>query len=438
MVYVRGHPEDFNTWQQMGALGWGYDDVLPYFKKAQGFVGATPDDAFRGASGPLRVTDGVMTNPLYQAFLRAAEQAGHSLRDDLNDDQQEGFGPLPMTVADGIRASTGEVYLWPVRRRRNLTVLTGRQVAKIRFDENKKANGVELVGSESPVGARREVILCAGAIQSPHLLQLSGVGPGDLLQRLGIDVIADRGSVGANLMDHLEVYVQHACTQPVSLLRHLGPVGRVRLGLQWLLRRDGLGATNHFEAGGFIRSHERVAYPDIQFHFLPMAMTYDGRVQATEHGYQVHVGPMRSASRGHVHLRDAQPLRAPSIDFNYMAHDQDWLEFRAAIRAAREIFAQDAFGPLQGPELQPGPAQVSDDDLDDFVRANAESAYHPCGTCRMGSDAEAVVDPEGRVQGVAGLRVVDASIFPQITNGNLNAPTIMAAEKLADAILQEP
>lgn len=434
MVYVRGNAQDYDNWEQLGARGWGYEQVLPYFKRAQTFVGAVDDGGTRGTEGPLRVTNGPLTNPLYGAFLQAAQEAGFDRREDLNDGDQEGFGPLPMTVASGVRASSAQAYLEPVRGRSNLTVLTGRHVARVEFGAAREAVGVQLTDGQS-IGAQCEVVLCAGAIQSPQLLQLSGVGPADLLQSLGIAQVADRAEVGRNLMDHLEVYVQQACSQPVSLLQHLGVLGRVKVGLRWLANRSGPGASNQFEAGGFVRSHPQAAYPDIQFHFLPMAMTYDGKVQATQHGYQAHVGPMLSHSRGSVVLRDRDPLSAPIVDFNYMAHEDDWRGFRAAIRCARDIFAQSAFDPYRGEELKPGAHIVSDDELDEFVRAHAESAYHPCGTCRMGSDEQAVVDPSGRVNGVSRLRVIDASIFPRLINCNINAPTIMVAEKLADAVM---
>ncbi len=432
MVYVRGHPADFDRWQQMGADGWGYEQVLPYFKRAQHFEGLQQVGAWRGHDGPLRVTNGPLNNPLYQRFLCAAAEAGYALREDLNDSYQEGFGALPMTVDRGVRASAAQAYLHPARSRTNLTVVTGHHACRVLFDAG-RAVGVETWHR----GQRQrwwadEIVISAGAINSPQLLMLSGIGPAAELAPLGIDVRVDLPGVGKNLMDHLEVYVQQACTQPLSLYKDLTLSGRLRIGAQWLLTRTGLGATNHFEAGGFIRSDMQQPYPDIQFHFLPAAMQYDGSARAAQHGYQAHVGPMLSSSRGSVALTSADPRAAPQIRFNYMSDAHDWRVFRAAIRAARQIFAQPAFDDVRGVELRPGDDQQSDTELDAFIRSHAESAYHPCGTCRMGNDPLAVVDNAGRVGGVAGLRVVDASIFPHITNGNLNAPVIMAAEKIAD------
>ncbi len=436
MVYVRGNPGDFERWQQMGARGWGYEDVLPFFKQAQRFQGLNEPDPYRGHEGPLCVTDGALNNPLYRMFLEGAQQAGYPLRADLNDAEQEGFGPLPMTVANGVRASAAQAYLRPVYQRDNLRIVCDALTARLLFE------GTRAIGAEAVLGKRVErffadqVIVCAGAINSPQLLMLSGVGPADELSALGIPAIHDLPGVGKNLMDHLEIYVQQACTRPISLYKDLTLLGRARIGLQWLINRKGLGATNHFEAGGFIRSSDEQAYPDIQFHFLPAAMQYDGSARAQLHGFQAHVGPMLSSSRGEVTLTSTDPRHHPRIQFNYMSNAADWRVFRAAIRAAREIFAQAAFDPVRGVELRPGADAQTDAQLDTFIRAHAESAYHPCGTCRMGEDANAVVDANGRVHGLQGLRVVDASIFPHITNGNLNAPVIMAAEKIAAAILE--
>jgi len=438
MVYVRGHPADFDRWQQMGARGWGYADVLPYFKRAQTFRGLDEADEFRGHEGPLTVTDGSLNNPLYQRFLKAAGQAGYPLRSDLNDAEQEGFGPLPMTVANGVRASAAQAYLHPVLQRHNLTVICNALAARLLCDKQ-RAIGVEvLIRGRTRQLYANQVILCGGAINSPQLLMLSGIGPADELAAHNIAVRVDLPGVGKNLMDHLEVYVQQACTQPISLYKDLSLLGRAKIGAEWLLRRSGLGATNHFEAGGFIRSQPQQPYPDIQFHFLPAAMQYDGSARAQLHGYQAHVGPMLSASRGEVTLAGTDPRQPPRIRFNYMSHAQDWEVFRAAIRAARDIFAQPAFDDVRGDEIRPGARLQSDSELDEFIRQHAESAYHPCGTCRMGEDPDAVVDSTGKVHGMEGLRVVDACIFPHITNGNLNAPVIMAAEKIADSIQALP
>lgn len=430
MVYVRGHPNDFDRWEALGAAGWSYTSVLPYFRKAQRFVGE--QNPFRGTDGPLAVTDGAMKNPLYRRFLTAAEQAGFALRDDLNDDVQEGFGPLPMTVDGGVRASTSHAYLKPVRARPNLNIVTHAFARRLTF-EGQRVSGAEIDvrGSEKRFQAG-QVIVCGGAINSPTLLMHSGLGSASALEALGIKVVTDLPGVGENLMDHLEIYVQQACSQPISLYKNLGLLGRARIGAQWLLARSGLGATNHFEAGGFIRSARDKPQPDIQFHFLPAAMQYDGSANARQHGFQAHVGPMLSSSRGSVRLTSGDPKDPPSIRFNYMAESEDWRVFRRAIRTARTIFAQPAFDELRGPELRPGADTESDAALDSFIREHAESAYHPCGTCRMGEGPDSVVNSRGEVHGIGGLRVIDASIFPHITNGNLNAPTIMVAEKLAD------
>jgi len=435
MVYVRGNPADFNRWGAMGATGWNFETALPYFKKSQNFCGSENPNVYQGTDGPLTVTQPKLANPLYQTFLSAAEQAGHTLLPDLNSPVQEGFGALPMTVAQGVRASTARAYLAPAKARPNLKVKTHALAAELIL-ENGRAKGVQVIvkGQVNKYYAD-EIILCGGAINSPQLLMLSGIGPTDVLDQAGVKTKHELTGVGKNLMDHLEVYVQQSCTQPISLYKDLGLIGRGLIGIRWLYNQTGLGATNHFEAGGFIKSTTSLPYPDIQFHFLPAAMQYDGSAKAQGHGYQAHVGPMLSKSRGQISLYDNNPTSHPRIKFNYMSEPEDWQVFRQAIRAAREIFNQPAFDDLRGPEIRPGEAIQSDGALDDFIRAHAESAYHPCGTCKMGTDDAAVVDPQGRVHGVQGLRVVDASIFPHITNGNLNAPTIMVAERMADIFL---
>jgi choline dehydrogenase len=435
LVYVRGHPLDFDRWEEEGAKGWGYRNVLPYFRRAESFRGGA--DAWRGGEGRLATARGVSRNPLYAAFIEAGREAGYAVSRDLNGERQEGFGALDMTVRDGVRASAANAYLRPAMKRRNLSVLTHALATRIAFD-GRRADGVHYrrQGREHKASARREVILCGGAINSPQLLKLSGVGPAAELRGFGIDVVADRAGVGENLQDHLEFTVQVASTEPITLYRHTGLVRRALIGAEWIMRGRGLGASNHFEAGGFIRSRAGICYPDIQFHFLPMAVAYDGSTLAREHGFQAHVGPMRSKSRGWLRLKSPNPEAPPLIKFNYMSHPDDWIEMRACVRLAREIFAQRAFDPYRGREIQPGADCVSDEAIDAFLREKVDSAYHPSCSCKMGSSADlsAVVDPETRVIGVEGLRLVDSSIMPSITNGNLNAPTIMLAEKAADMI----
>ena len=436
LVYVRGHPLDFERWEEEGAKGWSYRDVLPYFRRAESFAGGA--DAWRGDGGPLATAQGRKLNPLYEAFIEAGREAGYAVSSDLNGERQEGFGPLDMTVRDGVRASTANAYLRPSMKRPNLKVVTHALASRVAFD-GRRAVGVHYRrdGVKLKAGARREVILCGGPINSPQLLKLSGVGPAAELGAFGIDVVANRPGVGENLQDHLEFTFQVASKQPITLFSHTGFIRRALIGAEWLLRGKGLGASNHFEAGGFIRSRAGVRYPDIQFHFLPMAVAYDGSTLAREHGFQAHVGPMRSKSRGWVRLKSPDPAEPPMIQFNYMSHSEDWTEMRSCVRLTREIFAQAAFDPYRGREIQPGTKCVSDEAIDAFVRERVDSAYHPSCTCKMGSPADplAVVDPQTRVIGVEGLRVVDSSIMPSITNGNLNAPTIMIGEKAADMIL---
>ncbi|KUF12232.1 choline dehydrogenase [Pseudoponticoccus marisrubri] len=438
MIYVRGHALDFDHWRDSGAMGWGHADVLPYFRRMECWdpAGQGGDPSWRGTDGPLHVTRGPRDNPLVRAFVQAGQQAGYPVTEDYNGAQQEGFGPYDMTVHKGARWSAAKAYLRPAQAlgARVLRGLAGR----ILFTEG-RATGVELTrrGHIETVEATREVILSAGAINSPKLLMLSGIGPARDLAALGIAPRVDLPGVGGNLQDHLELYIQMAATKPVSLARYWNPLGKAYVGLRWALTRTGPGASNQFESAGFIRSRAGVPYPDIQFHFLPIAVRYDGKVAAAGHGFQAHVGPMRSPSRGQVRLRSADPAAPPRIRFNYMSAPEDWADFRTCIRLTREIFGQEAFAPFRGAEIQPGADAVSDAALDDVIRDHVESAYHPCGTCRMGAvdDTDTVVDPQGRVIGVAGLRVADASVFPRITNGNLNAPAIMVGEKTADHVL---
>jgi len=435
MAYVRGHARDYDRWAQSGLRGWDYAHVLPYFKRAE--TRAQGGDDYRGDDGPLHVATGACRNPLYRAFIEAGRQAGYPLTADMNGYQQEGFGPMDMTVRAGRRWSVTRGYLDPAGRRPNLTVRTGALTQRVRF-EGTRAVGVDYLKGRRVVeaGAEREVIVAGGAINSPQLLMLSGIGDADHLRPLDIPLVAHLPGVGANLQDHLEIYVQHACTQPISLYESQKPWNKLRIGLEWILFKRGLGATSHFEAGGFIRSRPGVEHPDLQYHFLPIAMNYDGSNPQQTHGFQAHVGPMRPTSVGRVRLRSADPREPPSILFNYMATEGDRQEIRAAVRLTRELFAQKAFDPYLGPELAPGPEVETDAEIDAFVRAKAESAYHPSCSCKMGpeTDPSAVVDGECRVHGVEGLRVVDASVMPSIVSGNLNSPTIMLAEKAADLI----
>lgn len=438
MVFVRGHACDYDNWQQMGAKGWAYRDVLPYFKRMETWHGGNGKESeWRGTSGPLHVTRGPRKNPLYHAFVEAGKQAGFPLTEDYNGQQQEGFGPMEQTVWKGRRWSTANAYLKPALKRPNCR-LRRCFVTRVLF-EGKKAVAVEAIenGQKVRFVARRDIIISASSINSPKILLLSGIGPAADLQAMGINVIADRQGVGANLQDHLEIYFQQACLQPITLYSHFNLWGKAMVGAQWLFTKTGMGATNHFESAGFIRSQAGVDYPDIQYHFLPIMVRYDGKAPAEGHGFQMHVGPMRSPSRGTIKLASPDPTIAPLIDFNYMAHEKDWQDFRRCIRVTREIIRQQAFAPYAGKEVQPGDRYQSDDELNDFIREHAESAYHPCGTVRMGQahDAMSVVDPECRVIGVENLRVVDSSIFPQVTNGNLNAPSIMVGEKASDYIL---
>ncbi len=439
LVYVRGNAQDYERWEAEGASGWNYSAVLPYFRRAE--TRAEGGNEYRGDSGPLQTRYGSLKNPLHAAWLTAGSEAGYPQTADINGAQQEGFGRLDMTVGYGRRCSTANAYLRPAMKRTNLTVHTQAFATRIRF-ENRRATGVDYRRDNGPrtARARREVIVSAGAINSPKLLKLSGVGPAAELRGHGIVVVHDLPGVGENLQDHLEFYFQVACTRPVTLYSSMGWFARALIGARWLLFKDGLGATNHFETGAFIRSRAGMPYPDIQFHFLPLAVAYDGSSLAQEHGFQAHVGPMRSKSRGSVRLASPDPFAHPKIRFNYLSHADDMTEMRACVRLTREIFAQRAFDPYRGREIQPGANVVTDEHIDAFVRDKAESAFHPSCTCRMGrpDDPMTVVDSEARVAGIDALRVVDSSIMPSITTGNLNAPTIMLAEKLADAILGKP
>ena len=435
MVFVRGNPKDFDHWAEIGATGWDYAGVLPYFKRMESWHGG--DSPLRGTDGPLHVTRGKRRNPLFNAFIEAGQQAGWPYTPDYNGENQEGFGPMEATIWKGRRWSAANAYLRPALKTGKLTIIRA-LARRVLFDGN-RATGVEIErkGQVEQVIARHEVILSASSINTPKLLMLSGIGPADHLRDHGIAVRADRPGVGSNLQDHLEIYMQYKALKPVSLYTYYNLLGKSRVGVEWILQKTGLGASNQFESCGFIRSGEDVDYPDIQYHFLPLAVRYDGKAAAKGHGFQAHVGPMRSKSRGTVRLLSADAADAPEIHFNYMSHPDDWKEFRACVRLTRKIFDQPAFAEYRGDEIQPGPAVQDDDQIDAFIREHAESAYHPCGTARLGAadDPDAVVDPDLRVIGVECLRVADSSIFPRITNGNLNGPSIMAGEKAADHIL---
>ena len=438
MVYVRGHAKDFDEWEAHGAKDWNYQACLPYFQKAESWYKG--NDAYRGDNGEIGVNNGnEMKNPLYTAFVKAGEQAGYDITADYNGRQQEGFGPMHMTVKNGVRSSTSREYLDPVKSRKNLTVVTGALVTRVLL-EDKTATGVEyqVKGKTHNAKSSKEVILSAGSIGSPHILQLSGIGETHALNAAGIEVKHHLPGVGQNLQDHLEFYFQYKCKQPITLNRKLGLISKGLIGARWLLNRSGLGATNHFESCAFIRSKPQVEWPDIQYHFLPAAIRYDGKSAFDGDGFQVHVGHNKPKSRGSVTIQSSDPKVPPKIVFNYLQHKEDIEGFRACVRLTREIISQSAFDDFRDGEIQPGEHIQSDEEIDAFVRDAVESAYHPSCSCKMGEDDMAVVDSDTKVHGIKGLRVVDSSIFPTIPNGNLNAPTIMVAEKAADIILGKP
>ncbi len=437
MIFQRGNPMDYERWARApGMERWDFAHCLPYFKRMENCLAARADDPWRGHSGPLILERGPASSPLFRAFFEAVQQAGYELTEDVNGYRQEGFAPFDRNIHRGRRLSAARAYLHPVRHRRNLAVETRALVTRILF-EGTRAVGVEYVGRGSArrVGAG-EVLLCGGAINTPQLLQLSGVGPAGLLEPLGIRVVHDLPGVGENLQDHLEVYVQYACKQPVSVAPYLRYRWRPWVGFLWLFFRTGPGATNHFEGGGFVRSDEEVDWPNVMFHFLPIAVRYDGSRPVGTHGYQVHVGPMYSDSRGWVRIRSTDPRVKPAIRFNYLSTERDRKEWVDAVRIARRILNQPAFAPYNAGELSPGPDVQEDEEILEWVRRDAETALHPSCTCKMGLDEMAVVDPSTmEVHGVQGLRVVDASVFPRITNANIYAPVMMVAEKAADLIM---
>ena len=436
MIFQRGNPLDFERWAaDDGMESWDYAHCLPYFKKMENCLAG--EDEWRGGSGPLVLERGPVENPLFGAFFEAVQEAGYPLTSDVNGYRQEGFAAFDRNLVRGRRLSAARAYLHPVMHRSNLTVRTRAQVGRVVF-EGKRAVGVEVIGSG---GSRErinaaEIILCGGAFNSPALLQLSGVGDAEHLRSVGIEPVHHLPGVGENLQDHLEVYVQHACTQPVSLNPNLKFWRRPIIGAQWLFLRSGPGASNHFEAGGFVRSNDEVDYPNLMFHFLPIAVRYDGTAPEGGHGYQVHIGPMYSDARGSVRITSSDPTVAPALRFNYLSTDQDRREWIEAIAAARSILNQPAFAQYSGGEISPGPEVQTDEQVLDWVRRDGETAYHPSCTCRMGVDDMSVVDPlTMRVHGLEGIRVADASVFPYVTNANIYAPTMMVAEKTADIIL---
>lgn len=434
MIFQRGNPMDYEKWAaEPGMETWDYAHCLPYFKKMEKCLAGGDD--FRGTEGPLVLERGAAANPLFQAFFEAVQQAGYRLTDDVNGYRQEGFAPFDRNVHRGRRLSAARAYLHPVLHRPNLTVRTRAFVTRIRM-QGLRAVGVDYtIGGRAESVAAGEVILCGGAFNSPHLLQLSGIGDADHLKAVGVEPIHHLPGVGQNLQDHLEVYIQHACSQPVSVAPWLAWWRRPIVGLMWLFRR-GPGATNHFEGGGFVRSNDDVAYPNLMFHFLPIAIRYDGTAPAGGHGYQVHVGPMNSDARGWVKIRSADPRVKPAIQFNYLSTEQDRREWVEAVQVARHILGQPAMRPFDAGEISPGPAVSTPEEILDWVARDGETALHPSCTCKMGIDEMSVVDPLTlQVHGTEGLRVVDASVMPYVTNANIYAPVMMIAEKAADLIL---
>ena len=436
MIWQRGNPMDFQRWSKdPGMESWDYAHCLPYFKKMENCL-ADPNSPFRGESGPLQLERGPIKNPLFKSFFEATVEAGYPRTDDVNGFRQEGFAAFDRNLRHGRRLSAARAYLYPVMKRPNLTIKTRAMVTKVIF-EGRRAVGVEvIIKGKKKIIRSREVVLCGGAINTPQILQLSGVGRAADLEALGIPVVADLPGVGENLQDHLEVYIQYSCLKPVSMQPMLKFWRRPLIGAQWLFFRKGPGATNHFEAGGFTRSNESVKYPNLMFHFLPLAIRYDGTAPSSGHGYQVHVGPMYSDARGTIKIKSRDPLEKPALRFNYLSTEQDKREWIEAVHVARNILTQRAMNIYNGGEVSPGPSVQTDEEILDWVRRDSETALHPSCTAKMGTDIMSVVDPKTmKVHGVDGLRVVDASVFPYVTNGNIYAPVMMVAEKAADLIL---
>ena len=433
MVHVRGNAMDFENWGQLGLSNWNYESVLPYFKKSESIEGL--DTEYRNTDGPLKLSRTENGNILSKIYLEAAAEAGYEINNDMNGYKQEGFGLMDTTIFDGKRQSTSVTYLHPIKQRQNLTLITNIQVSKI-IIENSSAIGVEIKNKNEleKIFAEKEVLLSAGAINSPQILMLSGVGPEEELKNHGINVISALNGVGENLQDHLETYVQYECTKPVTLYSSFNPINMALIGMQWFLFKKGIAAHSNLEIGGFIRTNEMVDYPNMQYHFFPSLVIDHGRQNPSCHAFQAHVGPMRPTSRGFVKLKSSNPIDSPRIQFNYMQTEHDLNEMREGIKIARNIFHQKAFDHYRGKEISPGENINSDDGLNNFIRSKGDTAYHPSCTCKMGNDDMSVVDQNLKVYGVEKLRVVDASIMPNIVSGNLNATTVMIAEKASDLI----